>query len=126
MIDFTQLTLQVSSSTSSLVSLLGPPAAELGGSGLVGYAVGYALKKILKILLIIAGAFIGLELGFLYWLQSIGAVTVTVNYNALSSVGSNAIAWGTSQLGGLVTFAGTITFLGAGFTAGLALGFAKA
>ena len=105
---------------------MAPPAAELGGSGLVGYAVGFALKKILKILLIIAGAFIGLELGFLYWLQSIGAVTVTVNYNALSSVGTNAIAWGTSQLGGLVTFGGTITFLGAGFAAGLALGFAKA
>jgi uncharacterized membrane protein (Fun14 family) len=78
--------------------LFGPTAAELGFGGIAGFAVGYALKKILKLLLIVAGIFIGIELKFLYWLQSIGAITVTVNYNALSAIGTNAVAWGTAEL----------------------------
>jgi len=41
-----------------------------------------------------------LDLAFLYWLQSLGAITVTVNYNALSAIGTNAIAWGSTEFGG--------------------------
>ena len=78
-----------------------------------------------KILLILASVFIGLELAFLFWLQSIGAITITVNYNALSSIGANAVAWGTTELGGLVAFASTISFLGTGFAAGAVLGFQR-
>jgi uncharacterized membrane protein (Fun14 family) len=124
-LDLGQIALQVTGSTSSLIGLFGPPIAELGGGGIVGFGVGYALKKILKILVILASVFIGLELAFLYWLQSIRAITITVNYNALSAIGTNAVAWGTTELGGLVAFASTISFLGTGFAAGAALGFQK-
>ena len=123
-LDFSQIGLQVTSSTSTLVGF-GPAVAELGFGGIVGFAVGYALKKILKLLMILAGIFIGLELAFLYWLQSIGAITVTVNYNALSAIGTNAVAWGTTELGGLTAFASTISFVITGFAAGAAVGFQK-
>lgn len=124
-LDLGQFALQITGSTSSLIDLFGPPIAELGSGGIVGFGVGYALKKILKILVILGSVFIGLELAFLYWLQSIGAITITVNYNALSSIGTNAVAWGATELGGLVAFASTISFLGTGFAAGAVLGFQK-
>lgn len=124
-LDFSQIALQVTTSTSTLVDLFGPSVAELGFGGIAGFAVGYVLKKILKLLMILAGIFIGIELAFLYWLQSIGAITVTVNYNALSAIGTNAIAWGTTGLGGLSTFASTISLTVTGFAAGATLGFQK-
>ncbi len=124
-LDLGQIVLQVTGSTSTLIGLFGPPIAELGSGGIVGFGVGYALKKILKILVILGSVFVGLELAFLYWLQSIGAITITVNYNAITSLGTNAVAWGTTQLGGLVAFASTISFLGTGFAAGAVLGFQK-
>ena len=98
---------------------------RFGTRGIAGFAVGYLLKKILKLLLILAGIFIGIELAFLYWLQSIGAITVTVNYNALSAIGTNAVAWGTAELWGLSAFASTISLTVTGFAAGAALGFQK-
>jgi uncharacterized membrane protein (Fun14 family) len=54
-----------------------------------------------------------------------GAITVTVNYNALSVIGTNAVASGTTELGGLTALASTISFVATGFAAGAALGFQK-
>jgi len=124
-LDFGQIALQVTSSSSTLVALFGPAVAELGFGGMAGFAVGYALKKVLKLMIIVVGIFTGIELAFLYWLQSIGAISITVNYGVLSSIGTNAIAWGTAQLGGLSAFASTISLTATGFAAGAALGFQK-
>jgi uncharacterized membrane protein (Fun14 family) len=126
MVDLSQVVLQVTGPTSSLVGLFGPSVVELGAGGIMGFAVGYALKKILKLIVVIVGVFVGIELACLYWLQSIGAVTVTVNYTALSAIGSNAIAWGTSELGSLIAFASAISLGVTGFAAGALLGFQKA
>ena len=123
--EFGQIALQATSSTSTLVALFGPAVAELGFGGMAGFAVGYALKKILKLMIILVGIFTGVELAFLYWLQSIGAISITVNYGVLSSIGTNAIAWRTAQLGGLAAFANTISLTVTGFAAGAALGFQK-
>jgi len=123
--DLGQIVVQVTNSTPTLVALFGPAVAELGFGGIAGFAVGYALKKILKLMIIIAGVFTGIELAFLYWLQSIGAISITVNYGVLSSIGTNAIAWGTAELGGLAAFASTISLTVTGFAAGAALGFEK-
>jgi uncharacterized membrane protein (Fun14 family) len=125
-LSFSQIILQATSVSSTLFQLFGPPAAELGFSGILGYAVGYFLKKILKLIIITLGALMGLELGFLYWLQSIGAINVTVNYEKLSSIGTNAITWGTTQLGSLVAFASTISFISTGFIGGAIIGFSRA
>ena len=124
--DWSNTVLQTATTTSSLLQLLGAPVLELGISGGVGYAVGYALKKILKIIIAILGVVMAFELGFLYWLQSLGAITITVNQNALNGIGTSAVTWGTTELGGLIAFASTITLLGTGFTGGAALGFSKA
>jgi uncharacterized membrane protein (Fun14 family) len=124
-LDFSQIALQVTNSTSTLVELFGPAVAELGFGGIAGFAVGYALKKIIKLMIIIVGIFTGIELAFLYWLQSIGAISITVNYGVLSSIGTNAIAWSTTELGGLAAFASTISLTATGFAAGAALGFQK-
>ena len=124
-VDLGQIALQVTSSTSTLVALFGPAVAELGFGGIAGFAIGYALKKILKLMIIVVGILAGIELAFLYWLQSLGAISITVNYGVLSSIGTNAIAWGTAQLGGLAAFASTISLTATGFAAGAALGFQK-
>jgi uncharacterized membrane protein (Fun14 family) len=122
-----QIVLQVSSSaTSTLIQLFGPAAAELGFSGILGYVLGYALKKILKLIIGITAIFAGIQIGFLYWLQRIGAINVTINYDKLASIGTNAVTWGTSQLGSLAAFASTISLVGTGFVAGAALGFERA
>jgi uncharacterized membrane protein (Fun14 family) len=76
-------------------------------------------------MIIIVGIFTGIELAFLYWLQRIGAISITVNYGVLSSIGTNAIAWGAAQLGRLAAFAGTISLTVTGFAAGATLGFQK-
>lgn len=122
---FGQIAQQITNSTPTLIELFGPPVAELGFGGIAGFAVGYALKKILELIIIIAGIFTGIELAFLYWLQSIGAISITVNYGVLRSIGTNAIAWGTAQLGGLAAFASAISLTVTGFAAGAALGFQK-
>lgn len=122
--NFSQIALQLTGSvTSSLLTLVGPPVAELGVGGVIGWAIGKTVKTLLKIILsivVVLGGIFGA--GFL-WLENIGVVSgCTINYSNLSNVGSNAIAWGSAELGGLVTFAATISFVGTGFAAGLALG----
>jgi len=88
-VDLGQIALQVTSSTSTLVALFGPAVAELGFGGIAGFAIGYALKKILKLMIIVVGILTGIELAFLYWLQSLGAISITVNDGVLSSIGTN-------------------------------------
>lgn len=121
--DLGQIALQVTGTTSTLVSLFGPPVAELGVGGIVGWGLGRVLKAILKIMLyagVIIGGIVG---GCFLWLEHIGVLTgCSIDYSNLSNVATNGVTWGTTQLGGLVSFASTISFLGAGFAGGLALG----
>ncbi len=52
------------------------------GSGLVGYAIGFALKKILKLMLIIVGFLLGMLFVAVQLLQKYGYVS-TVNCDYL-------------------------------------------
>jgi len=52
------------------------------GSGLVGYAIGFALKKILKLMLIIVGFLLGMFFVAVQLLQKYGYVS-TVNWDYL-------------------------------------------
>ena len=52
------------------------------GSGLVGYAIGFALKKILKLMLIIVGFLLGMFFVAVQLLQKYGYVS-TVNCDYL-------------------------------------------
>jgi len=93
-----------------------PLIFQLGGGGLIGFAVGYAVKKLFKLLLVAAG--LGL-FGLLY-LSYKGYVTVDWEKLGLAVKG-----WSEKLLGGssgwLEALTGNLPFAGA-FLVGLALG----
>lgn len=86
---------------------------DLGIGGLVGFAVGYALKKILKLLLLVAGTVLLLLTSAIEYLQGKGIVTIQVNYDVLNAWIFSAAAWGMSHLS---TLTGWIFQVGAGVT----------
>jgi uncharacterized membrane protein (Fun14 family) len=110
---------------SSLWAVFGVSIGELGSGGTVGFVLGYVLKKLIRLVMYVAAIITGLNLAFLYWLQSVGILTVTFNPDRLSAVLEGFLAWGTAQLGSLVAFASGITLFGAGFAGGILLGFSK-
>jgi uncharacterized membrane protein (Fun14 family) len=60
------------------------------GSGLVGYAIGFALKKILKCMLIIIGFLVGMFFVGVQLLQKYGYVS-TVNWDKLGNDSSTQV-----------------------------------
>jgi uncharacterized membrane protein (Fun14 family) len=96
------------------------PLLDLGVGGLVGFAIGYALKKILKLLLLVAGTVLLILAATIEYLQRKGMVTIQINYDVLNAWISSATAWGMSQLGAVT---GRVLQAGAGVT-GLTGGFA--
>ncbi|MGA2626635.1 MAG: FUN14 domain-containing protein [Candidatus Bathyarchaeia archaeon] len=98
---------------------------DLGTGGIVGFAVGYALKKILKLLLLVAGTVLLILTATIEYLQGKGIVTIQVNHDVLNAWISSASAWGMNQL---TVVTGWVFQLGAGLTGltgGFAIGFYK-
>ena len=96
----------------------GPLIAQLGGGGLIGFIMGYAVKKVLKILLVLAG--IGLA-GLLY-LQYLGFLTVhwdKFGFTAQSWLDKIISGDGITEYTNIIS--SNIPFAGA-FLAGLAFG----
>ena len=93
---------------------------QMGGSAILGAVIGFAAKKIAKIIAII----VGLELVLFKFLESRGVLSV--NWDALAGA-SQDVAEGGSDVGHtfLETFVSTAG-LGASFAAGFFLGFKKA
>jgi uncharacterized membrane protein (Fun14 family) len=69
----------------SIVESFGPTAATMGGGFFVGILIGYALKKLIKIVAVIAGLFL---VGLAY-LQS--QQIANINWNKLQTVSEGAI-----------------------------------
>src|ERR671925_63249 len=69
----------------SIVESFGSTAATLGGGFFVGILIGYALKKVIKIVAVIVGLF----LAGLAYLQS--QHIANINWNKLRTVSENAI-----------------------------------
>jgi uncharacterized membrane protein (Fun14 family) len=69
----------------SIVGSLGPTAASLGGGFFVGVLIGYALKKVIKLLAVIAGIFLA-GLAYLQYHQ-----IANINWNKLQTVSEDAI-----------------------------------
>jgi uncharacterized membrane protein (Fun14 family) len=69
----------------SIVESLGPTAATLGGSFFVGVLIGYALKKVIKMVAVIAGLF----LAGLAYLQS--QQIANINWNKLQQISEGTI-----------------------------------
>jgi uncharacterized membrane protein (Fun14 family) len=69
----------------SIVDSFGPTAATLGGGFFVGILIGYALKKVIKLLAIIAGLFLA-GLAYLQYHQ-----IVNINWNKFQTVSEGTI-----------------------------------
>jgi uncharacterized membrane protein (Fun14 family) len=67
------------------IESFGPAAATLGGGFFVGVLIGYALKKVIKLLAIIAGLFLA-GLAYLQYHQ-----IANINWNKLQTVSDGAI-----------------------------------
>jgi uncharacterized membrane protein (Fun14 family) len=98
--------------------LLTPLVGELSMAGLSGFCVGYALKKIMKIVAAIGAVFF---MGVQY--LSYNGI-VKINYSALQDW-ANSILTDASALQGPLTNLFSQTSIGAGFAGGLVLGLTK-
>jgi uncharacterized membrane protein (Fun14 family) len=91
------------------------------GSGLVGYAIGFALKKILKLMLIIVGFLAGMFFVGVQLLQKYGYVT-TINWDKLGNDISTQIQHWASNID-VTNLHGIFHTLGIPVSGGLGLGF---
>lgn len=93
---------------------------QMGGSAIIGAVIGFAAKKIAKIIAII----IGLQLVLFKFLESRGVLSVNWGRltNASQDVASEGAAAGQSMITAFISTAG----IGASFAAGFLLGFKKA
>ena len=94
-------------------------AHKLQDNTIVGFIIGYALKKIIKILVIITGSLLALELLAIGYLESIGAITVTVNTAKITTMMTGATTWARN-----FPFSSPHQLTG-GLAAGIAIGFSK-
>jgi uncharacterized membrane protein (Fun14 family) len=69
-----------------IVESLGPTAATMGGGFFVGILIGYALKKVIKLLTLIVGLFLA-GLAYLQYHQ-----IANINWNKLQTVSEGALA----------------------------------
>jgi uncharacterized membrane protein (Fun14 family) len=69
----------------SIVECLAPTAASLGGGFFVGILIGYALKKVIKLVAVIVGLFLA-GLAYLQYHQ-----IANINWNKLQTVSEGAI-----------------------------------
>jgi uncharacterized membrane protein (Fun14 family) len=69
----------------SIVDSFGPAAATLGGGFFVGILIGYALKKVIKIVAVILGLFLA-ALAYLHYHQ-----IANINWSELQTVSEDAI-----------------------------------
>ena len=69
----------------SIIESFGPTAATIGGGFFVGILIGYALKKVIKLLAVIVGLFLA-GLAYLQYHQ-----IVNINWNKLQTVSEGAI-----------------------------------
>jgi uncharacterized membrane protein (Fun14 family) len=119
----------------NIVESFGPAAATLGGGFFIGILIGYALKKVIKLVAVIAGLFLaGLaylqyhQIANINWnkLQQVSEGTITTLSNAIiqiqSSGDGHAAAAASSSLA-MTSFGIPLTgSMSAGFTIGFIKG----
>jgi uncharacterized membrane protein (Fun14 family) len=86
----------------SIVESFAPSAATLGGDFFVGALIGYALKKVIKLVAVIVGLFLA-GLAYLQYHQ-----TANINWNKLQTVSEDAITTLTNLMTQIPYISGTI------------------
>lgn len=99
-----------------LSELLSPVIFQFGTGGIGGFIVGYAMKKISKLLAILVGLFIV----FLLYLSTQGIITV--NYGELWNALANLFAFAKESASWFIGLISLLPFMGS-FIVGLILGF---
>jgi uncharacterized membrane protein (Fun14 family) len=94
----------------------------LGGGGIFGFVVGYALKKIVKLLTIAVGTLAAILCGILYWLESLGVLTISIDYGRLTWTLHSALTWASTQSSNALGASLQAGPAFAGFAAGVSLG----
>jgi uncharacterized membrane protein (Fun14 family) len=120
----------------SIIESFGPTAVTLGGSFFIGILIGYALKKVIKIVAIIAGLFLaGLaylqyhHIANINWnkLQTVSEGAITTLSNAIiiqmSAIGHTSDQAATASSLAMTSFG--IPLTGSSMSAGFTLGFMK-
>jgi uncharacterized membrane protein (Fun14 family) len=104
--------------TDMSIESISPTLFSIGSGGLIGFLVGFAIKRIFKILAVLAGLFFG----SLIYLQS--QDIISINWDKLQSMSQTSV----STLAHSLTDVGQISVisgnLGIPLTGGLAAGFA--
>jgi len=96
---------------------------QLGAGGVSGFALGYGLKKITRLLLTALSILTALFMLPLMWLVNVGVITV--NWTRFAIVMEETATWiftGFSNVLGQWSVLAGSAALGGGFAAGLALG----
>lgn len=105
------------------IESLSPTFFSIGSGGVIGFLIGFAIKKVMKILAVVVGVFFGA----LMYLQSQGIVNI--NWDKLYSVSHSTVtAIGTllTDTGQISTIAGNLEMpLTGGLTVGFAVGLIK-
>jgi len=108
--------------TAGVGTLLGPGIAQLGtnvgGAAAVGGLMGWATKKLVKVVAVL----VGIELGLLGYLANQGVISV--HWSQLSSM-MTGIEHSATQAPSLLATGLAATGIGVGFTGGFAYGFHK-
>ncbi|GBF09137.1 conserved hypothetical protein [Aeropyrum pernix] len=90
---------------------------QLGGGGILGFAAGYALKKAIKILLLVVGVFTLGLMGLAYY------GVISVNWDKLALLVERAISGGGAAAASLKSYIIAATPFAASFLVGFSLGF---
>jgi uncharacterized membrane protein (Fun14 family) len=118
----------IDSALAGAVTNYSPLLTTVGVGGLAGFLIGFAIKKVFKILAIVAGVFFAV----LIYLEQQGVMNINwdkINgaYHGVLSTVTNTIANSTAGVGGSHTtasFLPTLTNLGIPLTGSMAAGFA--
>ncbi|SRR6266498_4365450 len=105
------------------IELLSPTLFSIGSGGVIGFLVGFSIKKVMKILAVIVGVFFGA----IMYLQFQGLISV--NWDKLQSMSNSTvttIANTMTDTGQISAIAGNLGLpLTGGLAAGLTLGLIK-
>jgi len=91
---------------------------QLGVGGIGGFILGFALKKLSKLILLLIGLFIIV----LLYLGMNGIISVSINYAALFNAINEFLGWAGSTVSWLTHVVTLLPFAGS-FIVGFALGF---
>jgi uncharacterized membrane protein (Fun14 family) len=94
---------------------------QLGIGGIGGFILGFTLKKLSKLILLLIGFFVVI----LLYLGMKGVISVSINYDALVKAISDFLGWAGSAISWLTHVVALLPFVGSfvvGFLLGLKLG----